>query len=111
MILTVREHEPEGLAYAGLVPSFFEEAVFTAKGIDDVADVMDSIYGFGGFKYPFEGEIDSYGVWHSPHEEDEPLDPLLSIQYNYGDITMYFYPYAITALVDSEGNQKIGRFD
>jgi len=108
----VIEHKVGGLASAGLVPYFFLESAVKnwpePPTLKEVADSMDDLYGYGGFMHPFGGEIVD-GRYISAYEEDEPLDPLVSI--TCGDITMLFYVYSITALVDAEGNSMIGRFD
>jgi hypothetical protein len=103
-------HDGVSLDALGLLPHFFDRALYIeGQPIQSVADNMDDIYYYGGFKYPFEGSIDHYGVYQPGNDEDEPLEPIAKItKMGY---TLFIYPYAITGLVDSKGNQKIGRFD
>lgn len=94
----------------GLIPIFFDRSANRA-GLDlqTTADNMDDLYNFGGFRFPFTGEIEEGGFYVADNDEDPPLAPLAKLE-KYG-LTCWIYPYAIVGLVDSEGNQKIGRFD
>ena len=97
--------------HLGILPEFFIHATQEAGDatLGAVADAMDEIYGYGGFQYPFSGEIDPEGVYRAP--EDPPLEYLATISY-LDRFTMYCYPYAITAIRDNDtGETKIGRFD
>ncbi len=97
--------------YLGLIPKFFVHATQGADDatLDAVADAMDEIYGYGGFRFPFSGTVDSEGIYRAP--EDPPLEPYVSIGY-LDRFTLYQYPYGILALRDKETLEtKIGRFD
>ena len=97
--------------YLGILPEFF---IHATQGTDDatldtIADAMDSVYGFGGFQYPFGGTVADSGAFQSPDDPD--LQPYATISY-LDRFTMYCYPYAITAIRDNDtGETKIGRFD
>ncbi len=100
----------------GIIPEFFLNAVMEntekAEGptLENVSEGMDAAYRFGGFSYPFEGAVSPEGVYHSPHEGDEPLPPL--VRFAHGNLELFIYQYAITALRDrSTGAFKAGRFD
>ena len=98
--------------HLGIIPEFFIHATQGLENtgtLDAVADAMDEIYGYGGFHYPFSGEIDPQGVYRAP--EDPPLDYLATVSY-LDRFTMFCYPYAITAIRDNDtGETRIGRFD
>jgi hypothetical protein len=100
--------------HLGLLPEFFMEATHVSGGpvydtLQLVADAMDSLYGYGGFRFPFDGTVTDTGVYTTP--EDPDLTPYATITY-LDKYTLYCYPYAITALRDNEtGETKIGRFD
>jgi hypothetical protein len=76
--------------YLGLLPEFFISATQKLSEyatLDHIAQVMDDLYQFGGFRYPFGGTVADSGAYQS-------------------------YPYAITAIRDNDtGETKIGRFD
>ena len=61
---------------------------------------MTERYGFGKL-YKFEGTVTEDGRWQSPHEEDEDLHYVGKMHTEHG--TVYFYPYAITALPTDDG--------
>ena len=61
---------------------------------------MTERYGFGEL-YKFEGTVTEDGVYQSPHEDDEDLEYVGKMQTKDG--TVYFYPYAITALPTDDG--------
>lgn len=107
--MKVTEKKANALEAAGLIPYFFSDAVGKAgsKGFQAVADKMDSLYGFGGFSYPFDGFVDTT-IGQYIADDDDPLDALLVLQE--GPYTLYVFPYAITALVSGD-SQVIGRFD
>ena len=96
--------------YLGIIPEFFMEAVqYGGDTLDTVADAMDLIYGYGGFRFPFSGTVTDTGVYTTPDDPD--LQPYATISY-LDRFTMYCYPYAITAIRDNDtGDTKIGRFD
>ena len=95
--------------YLGILPEFFISATQEGDTLDAVAEAMDSVYGFGGFQYPFGGTVADSGAYQSP--EDPDLEPYATITYR-ERFTMYCYPYAITAIRDNDtGETKIGRFD
>ena len=95
--------------YLGLIPEFFIHATQEGESLDQVAQAMDEIYGYGGFQYPFGGTVAETGAYQSP--EDPDLQPYATVHYLYR-FTMFCYPYAITAIRDNEtGEIKIGRFD
>jgi hypothetical protein len=99
--------------YLGLIPEFFMEATHAQRWPSDtlqlVADAMDSLYGYGGFRFPFGGTVTDTGTYTTPDDPD--LTPYATITY-LDKYTLYCYPYAITALRDNEtGETKIGRFD
>jgi len=111
---------PEGriIEACGIIPDFFLIAVLegmesrTGPTLESVSEKMDSAYGFGGFRYPFEGAVSPQGVYHSSFEEegDAPLPPLA--RFVQGMLECFVYQYAIVALRDrSTGDFKVGRFD
>ena len=69
-------------------------------GESDIVQYMTERYGFGEL-YKFEGTVTEDGRWQSPHEEDEDLEYVGKMQTK--DSTVYFYPYAITALPTDDG--------
>jgi hypothetical protein len=95
----------------GLIDENEPELAGTEELIELIAKSMDDTYGHGGFnQYPFSGDVMLSGVYRADNDEDPPLDPLVHAIYE--NVHMYVYPYAITALVDTNnGNQKIARFD
>ena len=95
--------------YLGILPEFFIHATQEGDTLDAIAEAMDSIYGFGGFQYPFGGTVAESGAYQSP--EDPDLQPYATISY-LDRFTMFCYPYSITAIRDNDtGETKIGRFD
>jgi hypothetical protein len=107
--MKVIEKKANALEAAGLIPYFFSDAVDKVglHGFQTVADKMDSLYGYGGFSYPFDGYVDT-DVGQYIADDDDPLDAFLVLQE--GSYTLYVFPYAITALV-TDDHQVIGRFD
>ena len=98
--------------HLGILPQFFVHAtqgLETTGSLDHVADAMDEIYGFGGFRFPFSGTVTDSGIYQAPEDPDLPW----MAQVAYGErFTMYVYPYAITAIRDNDtGETRIGRFD
>tara|TARA_E500000318_G_scaffold110213_1_gene125073 strand:- start:1101 stop:1475 length:375 start_codon:yes stop_codon:yes gene_type:complete len=96
--------------HLGLVPEFFLQAMqYGGDTLQTVADAMDSVYQYGGFRFPFDGTVTDTGTYTTPDDPD--LKPYATITY-LDKYTLYCYPYAITALRDNEtGETKIGRFD
>lgn len=104
------------MEYLGLIPMFFKDATDAASGpagasellLGEVADHMNQLYGYGGFRYPFGGTVTEDGTYES--EGDEPLKPYATL-YSRGYIC-YIYPYAITAIRDPDTKEtKVARFD
>jgi len=95
--------------YLGILPEFFIHATQEGESLEQVAQAMDEIYGYGGFQYAFSGVVSDRGTYQVP--EDPDLEPYATISY-LDRFTMYCYPYAITAIRDNDtGETKIGRFD
>ena len=94
----------------GLIPHFFERSLYIKdQPIQTVADKMDDLYYYGGFRHPFEGTVAEDGQYVADNDEDDPLDPIARIdKLGY---TLWVYPYAIVGLTDNKGNQKVARFD
>ena len=90
-----KEHLVESL---GLLPHWVVE--YNMLGESDIVQYMTERYGFGEL-YKFEGTGTEDGRWQSPHEEDEDLEYVGKMQTKDG--TVYFYPYAITALPTDDG--------
>ena len=90
-----KEHLVESL---GLLPHWVVE--YNMLGESDIVQYMTERYGFGEL-YKFEGTVTEDGRWQSPHEEDEDLEYVGKMQTKDG--TVYFYPYAITALPTDDG--------
>ena len=99
--------------HLGLIPEFVMEAAHAQQWPSDtlelIAAAMDSLYGYGGFAFPFTGKIEDDGSYIADNDEDPPLAPYAKLEKC--GLVCWIYPYAIVGLVDSEGNQKIGRFD
>ena len=95
--------------YLGILPEFFIHATQEGESLNQVAQAMDEIYGYGGFQYAFGGVVSDSGTYQVP--EDPDLQPYATISY-LDRFTMFCYPYAITAIRDNDtGETKIGRFD
>ena len=90
-----KEHLVESL---GLLPHWVVE--YNMLGESDIVQYMTERYGFGEL-YKFEGTVTEDGRWQSPHEEDEDLEYVGKMDTKDG--TVYFYPYAITALPTKDG--------
>ena len=59
---------------AGTVPDFFAEGIQGAETLEDVAERMDDLYQFGGFKYAYQGFVDDEALlyldnWYLCREE------------------------------------------
>ena len=50
--------------YLGILPEFFIHATQEGETLEQVAEAMDSIYGFGGFQYPFGGTVADLSLIH-----------------------------------------------
>ena len=81
--------------YLGLIPEFFIHATQEGESLNQVAQAMDEIYGYGGFQYAFAGVVSDSGTYQVP--EDPDLEPYATISY-LDRFTLYCYPYAITAI-------------
>jgi len=101
----------------GLIPDFFCQACLDLPIIPStidtdlkiVADGMDTIYGFGGFKYPWSGTLTDEGVYQSK-DSDPDMNPLAL--FRYGHLELFVYQYGICAIRDTKTNEsKIARFD
>ena len=90
-----KEHLIESL---GVLPHWVVE--YNMLGESDIVQYMTKRYGFGDL-YRFRGEIVDDGVYKSNHEEDEDLEYVGKMDTKDG--TVYFYPYAITALPTKDG--------
>ena len=90
-----KEHLVESL---GLLPHWVVE--YNLLGESDIVQYMTKRYGFGDL-YRFGGEIVNYGVYKSNYEDDEDLEYVGKMDTKDG--TVYFYPYAITALPTKDG--------
>lgn len=90
-----KEHLMESL---GLLPRWVHE--YNILGEDDLVEYMRGRYGFGLYK--FEGEVLDDGIYRSLYEEDEDLQWVGKMKTKLG--TVYFYPYAITALPTEDGH-------
>ena len=111
------------LEACGIIPDFFAEACVTAEAenpegftLQDVADGMDRAYQFGGFKYPWPGQVDADGVYVSKYEEDPPLSPLVRFSFMASHmgrvIECFVYESGITAIRErGTASLFIGRFD
>ncbi len=108
-ILNSAKHFEEG---AGIIPDFFAEAIQGAETLEDVAERMDDLYQFGGFRYPIQGRVDDQGIYHSA-DGDPALFPLLRLKGGeHNRFTCYIYEYGITAILDDPYTYPmIARFD
>ena len=111
------------LEACGLIPDFFAEACITAETenpdsvtLEAIADGMDRCYQFGGFQFPFGGDIDADGVYHSQYAEDDDLPPLVRFAYaatmGGPSFECFVYRYGITAIRERGSDAvKVARFD
>jgi hypothetical protein len=117
--LMLGDCEPEHLIEAcGIIPEFFAQACLSADPLtlDEIANQMgvlryiDEAYSFGGFRYPFGGDITASGVYQSEHETDEDLPPLA--RFIFDRFECFVYEYGIAAIRDRATREtKIARFD
>ena len=90
-----KEHLVESL---GLLPHWVVE--YNLLGESDIVQYMTERYGFGEL-YRFGGDIQEDGSYKSNCDEDDDLQYVGKMDTKDG--TVYFYPYAITALPTDEG--------
>tara|TARA_R100000654_G_scaffold292_1_gene1083 strand:+ start:2231 stop:2644 length:414 start_codon:yes stop_codon:yes gene_type:complete len=101
----------------GLVPDYFERAISVCEvvNIEEVALIMDDLYGYGGFAaYPLKGELKANGIYSSEFEDGDDLPAyvaLTSVDPARCDVECFIYPYGIVGLRDSSGKTKVARFD
>ena len=120
----LNQWQPEHLVEAcGIIPDFFVTACITAEQespdtltLQHIADGMDRVYQFGGFKYPWPGTLDADGVYTSKYEEDPPLSPLVRFSFMASHmgrvIECFVYESGITAIRErGAASLFIGRFD
>jgi len=90
----------------GLLPIWVREYNILSVYEPDVAPVKDLVqymterYGFGEL-YRFGGDVQEDGSYKSNYDEDDDLQYVGKMDTKDG--TVYFYPYAITALPTDEG--------
>jgi len=90
-----KEHLVESL---GLLPHWVVE--YNMLGESDLVQYMTERYGFGEL-YRFGGDVQEDGSYKSNYDEDDDLQYVGKMETKDG--TVYFYPYAITALPTDEG--------
>ena len=90
-----KEHLAESL---GLLPHWVVE--YNMLGESDLVQYMTERYGFGEL-YRFGGDVQEDGSYKSNYDEDDDLQYVGKMDTKDG--TVYFYPYAITALPTDEG--------
>jgi hypothetical protein len=90
-----KEHLTESL---GLLPHWVVE--YNMLGESDLVQYMTERYGFGEL-YRFGGDVQDDGSYKSNCDEDDDLQYVGKMDTKDG--TVYFYPYAITALPTDEG--------
>ncbi|MAL45933.1 hypothetical protein [Hyphomonas sp.] len=149
-VLLDREFNPAGdpilsratpdqlLEACGLIPHFFCDACANCEienpegfTLDNIADAMDRIYQYGGFRYGWKGTVDQKGIYHAADSEDPPLSPIMRFRYrnhaadwhpeqNETEAKLYqprviecmVYRYAVVAIRErNDGPVRIGRFD
>ena len=81
----------------GLLPVWVQ--AFNILGGDDIVNFMRDKYQWGLYK--FNGAVTESGAYKSEYDEDEDLDYIAKMKTKEG--TVYFYPYAITALPTPDG--------
>ena len=90
-----KEHLVESL---GLLPHWVVE--YNMLGESDLVQYMTERYGFGEL-YRFGGDVQEDGSYKSNYDEEDDLQYVGKMDTKDG--TVYFYPYAITALPTDEG--------
>ena len=111
------------LEACGLIPHFFCDACQQAQTenpdgftLDNIADAMDNVYQFGGFKCRWPGHVSAIGVYTSAYAEDPPLSPLVRFTFSCFDnarsIECFVYDSGITSIRErGTASLRIGRFD
>lgn len=101
----------------GIIPDFFCAACIETNNteipqtLESVCEAMDEAYGFGGFKYAWQGNVTDRGVFQSVHDDDPDMDPLARFGFE-GKFFCYVYDYGVAAVVEIEtGRFKVARFD
>jgi len=101
----------------GIIPDFFCAACIETNNteipqtLESVCEAMDEIYGFGGFKYAWKGNVTDRGVYESAHDDDPDMAPLARFGFE-GKFFCYVYDYGCVAVVEIEtGKFKVARFD
>ena len=107
------ENYPKVLEELGLEAEPKNKRKLEELNIQTLADEMDEIYMYGGFKFAFEGAVDEDGIYASPYEEDEDLYPLARFYHPNTTLEVLVYKYGIIAIRDSKNIKsfKIARFD
>tara|TARA_R100001086_G_scaffold67345_1_gene31471 strand:+ start:401 stop:895 length:495 start_codon:yes stop_codon:yes gene_type:complete len=116
----------------GLIPDFFVKALDewaiengeseTVNGkqptLSEIAERMDTIYGFGGFRtYLWKGIVLENGTFEAlptdDDEQDPPLHPYVKLTHqNNWSIECFVYPYGVVTLRDHDsGKTMTARFD
>jgi hypothetical protein len=116
----------------GLIPDFFVKALDewaiengeseTVNGkqptLSEIAERMDTIYGFGGFRtYLWKGTVLENGTFEAlptdDDEQDPPLHPYVKLTHqNNWSIECFVYPYGVVTLRDYDsGETMTARFD
>ena len=116
----------------GLIPDFFVKALDewaiengeseTVNGkqptLSEIAERMDTIYGFGGFRtYLWKGIVLENGTFEAlptdDDEQDPPLHPYVKLTHqNNWSIECFVYPYGVVTLRDHDsGETMTARFD
>ena len=111
--LMLGDCEPEHLIEAcGIIPEFFAQACLSADPLtlDEIANQMNEAYSFGGFRYPFGGDITLSGVYQSEHPTDDDLPPLA--RFIFDRFECFVYQYGIVGIRDRASlEHKLARFD
>jgi hypothetical protein len=113
VVFTDSDVSPEMREACGLIPEFFARSVAErADTLEKVCASMTYYYGFGN-TWDFGGSITPEGVYVSPYDDDEDLEPLGHWTSNTGGLfDLFVYPYGICAVRDPRtGETKITRMD
>ena len=103
----------------GYIPQFFYQGIHNLflrrkpLTLEAIAEEMDKLYMYGGFKFPFQGAIDEDGIFSSPYEEDPDIHPYVRFNEPSEQFELFVYKYGIVGIRDSKNtkNFKIARFD
>lgn len=86
--------------------------------LSEIAERMDTIYGFGGFRtYLWKGIVLENGTFEAlptdDDEQDPPLHPYVKLTHqNNWSIECFVYPYGVVTLRDHDsGETMTARFD